>query len=417
MAEMKFSAEGGQMKFSAEGGQTQFSTEGGQTTVAPRPDTETTAHEASDLDTPEDFLPINGTDYVEFYVGNAKQAAYFYAHYYGFEIAGYRGPETGYREAASYLLKQNDIRFVFTAPLGPDSPVAGHVHTHGDGVKDIALDVPDARSAFEETTRRGAVPVREPEVLTGENGRLVVAAIGTYGDTIHSFVERTDYDGLFKPGFEPLENDYLTSQPAGLKLVDHCVGNVHLGDMDKYVDYYADTMGFYNMMHFSDEDISTEYSALMSKVMANGSEIIKFPLNEPAEGRGKKKSQIDEYLEFYRGAGVQHVALLTDDIIETVSDLRSRGVDFLETPDTYYDMLTDRIGEIDEDIDTLRALNIQADRDPDGYLLQIFTKPVQDRPTLFYEVIQRKGARSFGAGNFKALFEAIEREQARRGNL
>ncbi len=368
-------------------------------------------------DTSQDFLPINSTDYVEFYVGNARQAAFYYAHYLGFEVSGYRGPETGYRGVSSYLLSQNDIRFVLTTPLGSDGPIARHVNRHGDGVRDIALNVPDARSAFEETTRRGAVPVREPEVLEDDHGRIIISAIATYGDTIHSFVDRTQYDGLFKPGFEPYENDYLKARPAGLKLVDHCVGNVHLGDMEKYVQYYSDTMGFKNIIHFTDDDIATEYSALMSKVMTSGNEIIKFPLNEPAEGRGKKKSQIDEYLEFYDGAGVQHVALLSEDIIESVRDLRSRGVEFLSTPDAYFEMLPERVGEIDEDIDTLRGLQIQVDRDDDGYLLQIFTKPVQDRPTLFYEIIQRKGARSFGAGNFKALFEAIEREQALRGNL
>ena len=369
------------------------------------------------IDTAEDFLPINGTDYVEYYVGNAKQAAFYYAHYFGFEIVGYRGPETGFRPAASYLLQQNDIRFILTAPMGPESEIAEHVNRHGDGVKDIALNVPDARSAFEETTKRGAVPVREPEVLEDENGRIVISAIETYGDTIHSFVDRSEYDGLFKPQFEPYENEYLQTRSAGLKLVDHCVGNVYLGDMDKYVNYYSETMGFKNILHFTDDDISTEYSALMSKVMANGTEIIKFPLNEPAEGRGQKKSQIEEYLDFYHGPGVQHVALLSENIIETVRNLRSRGVEFLDTPDAYFDMLPERIGEIDEDIETLRELNIQVDRDPDGYLLQIFTKPAQDRPTLFYEIIQRKGARSFGAGNFKALFEAIEREQEKRGNL
>ena len=362
-----------------------------------------------------DFLPLNGTDYVEFYVGNAKQAAHYYASAFGFQIAGYCGPETGDREKVSYLLRQDKIRLVLTASLAPDTAIAKHVYEHGDGVKDIALWVDDARSAYEETTKRGARGVREPEVLTDEHGEIVVSAIGTYGETIHTFVERKNYDGLFMPGFEPYENEDWSVEPVGLKYVDHCVGNVHLGDMNTYVDYYAETMGFRNLLHFSDRDISTEYSSLMSKVMSNGNERIKFPINEPA--RGKKKSQIDEYLEFYRGAGVQHVAMATGDILATVKQLRARGVEFLSTPTAYYDQLQDRVGKIDEPVDELAQLGILVDRDPDGYLLQIFTKPVQDRPTVFYEIIQRKGARTFGEGNFKALFEAIEREQARRGNL
>ena len=363
----------------------------------------------------DDFLPINGTDYVEFYVGNAKQAAYYYAAAFGFEIVGYRGPETGHRDAASYLLKQDKIRLVFTTALHSDSEIARHVHKHGDGVKDIALWVDDARSAFEETTKRGAVAVREPEILKDEHGEVVISAMGTYGDTIHTFVERKNYNGLFLPGFEKWENPDWTTEGVGLKYVDHCVGNVHLGDMNKYVDYYSETMGFRNLLSFTDKDISTEYSSLMSKVMSNGNERIKFPINEPAQG--KKKSQIDEYLEFYNGAGVQHVAMATDDILETVSTLRSRGVQFLTVPTTYYDELQGRVGTIDEPVSELADLGILVDRDPDGYLLQIFTKPVQDRPTVFYEIIQRKGARTFGEGNFKALFEAIEREQERRGNL
>ena len=371
-----------------------------------------------DVETPEDFLPINGTDYVEFYVGNAKQSAHYYAHLFGFQIQGYLGPETGHKEKVSYLLDQNDIRFVLTSALGPDSPISEHVHRHGDGVKDIALWVDDAVSSFEEATKRGAEPVQEPTVHEDDDGQIVTATIATYGDTVHTFVERSDYDGFFFPGFENWENEFWTPPTStGLQYVDHCVGNVYEGDMEKYVEYYAQTMGFYNMLHFTDQDISTEYSALMSKVMANGDEKIKFPINEPAEG--KRKSQIEEYLEYYQGAGVQHIALATDDIITTVRDLRRRGVDFLQIPDTYYDrdVLGDRVGAIDESIDDLEELNILVDRDPDGYLLQIFTKPVQDRPTVFYEIIQREGARSFGAGNFKALFEAIEREQARRGNL
>lgn len=376
--------------------------------VAPQPDTETA----------EDFLPINGTDYIEFYVGNAKQAAHYYANLFGFQILAYKGPETGSRERVSYVLEQEDIRFVFTSALGPDSLISEHVHEHGDGVKDIALWVEDATYSFEETTSRGADPVQEPTVHEDEHGQVVTSSIATYGDTIHTFVERSDYEGLFLPGYEAWENEHWDApSPSGLKYVDHCVGNVYEGDMETYVEYYAQVMGFYNMLHFTDQDISTEYSALMSKVMANGDERIKFPLNEPAEG--KKKSQIEEYLEYYRGPGVQHIALSTDDIIGTVRELRRRGVEFLHVPDTYYDreVLADRVGSIDEPIDELEELGILVDRDPDGYLLQIFTKPVQDRPTLFYEVIQREGARSFGAGNFKALFEAIEREQARRGNL
>ncbi|RMH52345.1 MAG: 4-hydroxyphenylpyruvate dioxygenase [Bacteroidetes bacterium] len=363
----------------------------------------------------QDFLPINGTDYIEFYVGNARQAAHFYRTAFGFEIVGYRGLETGSRETTSYLLRQGKIRFLLTAPLTPDSFVARHVLRHGDGVRDIALWVDDARAAFEETVRRGAIPVYEPEVLEDEHGRIVRAAIATYGDTIHSFIERRNYDGLFMPGFVAWDNPYAETTPVGLKYVDHCVGNVNLGEMEAYVRFYAEVMGFRNLISFDDKTISTEYSALMSKVMANGNERIKFPINEPAPGR--KKSQIEEYLEYYRGPGVQHVAMATDDILHTVTELRRRGVEFLHVPTTYYDVLQERVGRIDEPLDALAELGILVDRDPDGYLLQIFTKPVQDRPTVFYEIIQRKGARSFGAGNFKALFEAIEREQALRGNL
>jgi len=377
--------------------------------VAPEPDVETA----------EDFLPINGTDYVEFYVGNAKQAAQFYAHLFGFQIRGYRGPETGGTDGTvSYLLQQNDIRFVLTSSLKPNSEIATHVRQHGDGVKDIALWVDDAHQSFEASTERGAEPVQEPTLHQDENGQIITASIATYGDTIHTFVERSNYEGLFFPGFETWENKHWEApSPTGLQFVDHCVGNVYEGDMDRWVEYYAQTMGFYNMLHFTDQDISTEYSALMSKVMANGDEKIKFPINEPAEG--KKKSQIEEYLEYYHGAGVQHIAMATDDIISTVRELRRRGVDFLEVPETYYDreVLEDRVGSIDEPIDALEELSILVDRDPDGYLLQIFTKPIQDRPTVFFEVIQREGARTFGAGNFKALFKAIEQEQARRGNL
>lgn len=369
----------------------------------------------STLQKAEDFLPINGTDYIEFYVGNAKQSAHYYASAFGFQIAAYRGPETGHRESVSYMLRQGKIRFVLTTALNPDSPIAQHAALHGDGVRDIALWVDDAVYSFEETRRRGASPVREPEVLDDEHGRVIVASIATYGDTIHSFVQRDGYDGLFLPGYREWKNDHWRPTPVGLKYVDHCVGNVHIGEMNKYVDFYADVMGFKNLISFDDKTISTEYSALMSKVMSNGNERIKFPINEPAQG--KKKSQIDEYLEFYRGPGVQHVALATGDILHTVTELRARGVEFLHVPTSYYDDLQARIATIDEPVDRLQELGILVDRDPEGYLLQIFTRPVQDRPTVFYEIIQRKGARSFGAGNFKALFEAIEREQAARGNL
>ncbi len=363
----------------------------------------------------EDFLPINGTDYVEFYVGNARQAAHYYQSAFGFEIVGYRGLETGSRNMTSFLLRQGKIRFVMTAALTPDDPIADHVRKHGDGIRDLALWVDDARKSFEETVRRGARPVRDPEILKDDNGQVVLASIATYGDTIHTFVERSNYDGLFLPGFRQWTNQHWKAQPIGLKYVDHCVGNVALGEMKKYVDFYANVMGFKQLVSFDDKDISTEYTALMSKVMANGNERIKFPINEPAEGR--KKSQIEEYLDFYRGPGVQHVAMATDNILHTVSELRSRGVEFLHVPTSYYDELQDRVGKIDEDIDSLKDLGILVDRDDEGYLLQIFTKPVQDRPTVFYEIIQRKGARSFGKGNFKALFEAIEREQALRGTL
>jgi 4-hydroxyphenylpyruvate dioxygenase len=363
----------------------------------------------------EDFLPINGTDYIEFYVGNARQAAHFYATAFGFQIVAYRGPETGHREAASYLLQQDKIRFVLTTAIKSDSFIARHVNKHGDGVRDLALWVDDATRSFEETTRRGARPVREPERIEDDDGHIVISAIATYGDTIHSFVERKNYRGVFMPGFRPYDNPHFKTSPVGLKYVDHCVGNVHLGDMNRFVEFYGDVLGFKNLLSFDDKDISTEYTALMSKVMSNGNERIKFPINEPAAG--KKKSQIDEYLEFYDGAGVQHVAMATDDILATVGELRRRGVQFLTIPTTYYDQLQGRVGKIDEPVDELAELGILVDRDPDGYLLQIFTRPVQDRPTVFYEIIQRKGARSFGKGNFKALFEAIEREQDARGNL
>jgi len=362
----------------------------------------------------EDFLPINGTDYVEFYVGNAKQAAYYYQTAFGFQPLAYSGLETGDKQKTSYVVVQDKIRFVFTTALVPDSPVGEHVKKHGDGVKVVALWVDDATSAFNETVKRGAQPFMKPTLEKDEHGRVVRSGIHTYGETIHIFVERKDYKGPFLPGFVKWEPEYKT-EPIGLKYVDHMVGNVELGEMNKWAKFYMDVMGFRQLISFDDKDISTEYTALMSKVMANGNDRIKFPINEPAEGR--KKSQIEEYIEYYRGAGVQHVAMATDNIIHTVSELRRRGVEFLYVPDAYYDDVLDRVGEIDEDLKPLKELNILVDRDDEGYLLQIFTKPVEDRPTVFYEIIQRKGAKSFGKGNFKALFESIEREQERRGTL
>ena len=363
----------------------------------------------------DDFLPLKGTDYVEFYVGNARQAAHYYAHAFGFDVKAYLGPETGFRDRMSYMVQQGKVRFVLTSPMGPEGPIADHVRLHGDGVRDLALWVDDAASAFRETTARGGVAVREPETVEDAHGRVTLSAIGTYGDTIHTFVDRTHYDGPFLPGYRAVEDPDFVPDPVGLMYVDHCVGNVHLGDMNRFVQYYADVMGFKNLISFDDQDISTEYTALMSKVMSNGNERVKFPINEPAEG--KKKSQIEEYLDFYHGAGVQHIALATDDILTTVAKLRRNGIDFLHVPTTYYGELQERVGQIDEDVDELAQLGILVDRDPDGYLLQIFTKPIGNRPTVFFEIIQRKGARSFGKGNFKALFEAIEREQEARGNL
>jgi 4-hydroxyphenylpyruvate dioxygenase len=362
-----------------------------------------------------DFLPINGTDYVEFYVGNAKQAAHFYRSAFGFQLVAYAGLETGVRDKTSYVLQQGKIRFVLSTALHPDSEIADHVKRHGDGVKDLALWVDDATSAYNETMKRGAESVMEPVTSSDDFGSVVRAAIKTYGDTIHTFVERKNYTGVFLPGFVAVDKPEYCPEEVGLRYVDHCVGNVFLGEMNKYVDFYAEVMGFRNLRSFDDKDISTEYTALMSKVMANGNDRIKFPINEPAQGR--KKSQIEEYLDFYHGQGVQHVAMATNNIIETVTALKNRGVEFLYVPDSYYDSVLDRVGKIDEDLAPLRDLGILIDRDDEGYLLQIFTKPVQDRPTVFYEIIQRKGARSFGKGNFKALFESIEREQALRGNL
>ncbi len=362
----------------------------------------------------EDFLPILGTDHIEFYVGNARQAAQYYQHCMGFELIAYAGPETGVRDRASYVLQQGKIRFVLTTALRSGSEIAAHVHKHGDGVKVLALWVDDARKSFYETTSRGATVEQEPRQLEDEFGEVITSSIRTYGETVHTFVERKNYRGPFLPGYKPWKSTD-TVVPTGLKYVDHCVGNVELGRMNEWVRFYEEVMGFKLLITFDDKDISTEYSALMSKVVSNGNGYIKFPINEPAEG--KKKSQIEEYLEFYDGAGVQHIAIATDDIIFTVSELRRRGMEFLRVPDTYYEDVLDRVGSIKEDLKDLQKQNILIDRDEEGYLLQIFSKPVQDRPTLFFEIIERHGAKSFGKGNFKALFESIEREQALRGNL
>jgi len=362
----------------------------------------------------DDFLPINGTDHIEFYVGNAKQVAHFYQHGFGFELIGYAGPETGINDRASYVLKQGKIRLVITSSLFEESEISKHVNKHGDGVKVLALLVDDAEKSFNETVSRGATTVAPVQILEDEFGEVKTASIQTYGETIHTFVERTNYKGVFLPGYKPRQS-LMEIKPIGLKYVDHCVGNVGWGEMDKWASFYEDVMGFKLLITFDDKDISTEYTALMSKVVSNGNGYIKFPINEPA--KGKKKSQIEEYLDFYNGAGVQHIAVATDDIKYTVNELRNRGIEFLYVPDNYYETVLDRVGKIEEDLDDLKKLNILIDRDEEGYLLQIFTKPVQDRPTVFYEIIQRKGAKSFGKGNFKALFESIEREQALRGNL
>lgn len=362
----------------------------------------------------EDFLPINGTDHIEFYVGNAKQASLFYQHCMGFELVAYAGPETGMRDRASYVLQQNKIRFILTSSMHPDTEIARHHNLHGDGVKALALWVDDATKSFHETVSRGAEAHETPKILRDEFGEVVIASIKTYGDTIHRFVERKNYKGAFLPGYKAVKGTFK-SKPIGLKHVDHCVGNVELGHMNRWVKFYEEVMGFKLLITFDDKDISTEYSALMSKVVSNGNGYIKFPINEPASG--KKKSQIEEYLDFYRGAGVQHIAIATDDIIETVAELRTRGIEFLYVPDNYYENILERVGTIQEDLMELKKLNILIDRDEEGYLLQIFTKPIQDRPTVFFEIIERNGAKSFGKGNFKALFEAIEHEQELRGNL
>ena len=367
----------------------------------------------------QDFLPLLGTDYVEFYVGNAKQSAHFYKTAFGFQSHAYKGLETGSRDEVSYVLKQDKIRLVLTTPLNSKSPINDHLRKHGDGVKVIALWVEDATKAWKETTQRGAKSFMEPTVEKDENGEVVRSGIHTYGDTVHIFVERKKYDGVFLPGFKEWKSDYNPT-PVGLKYIDHMVGNVGWGEMNQWVKWYEDVMGFVNFLSFDDKQIHTEYSALMSKVMSNGNGRIKFPINEPA--KGKKKSQIEEYLDFYEGPGAQHIAVATDDIIKTVSELKARGVEFLPPPpQAYYDAIPERLGVhrdmMKEDIKELQKLSILVDADEEGYLLQIFTKPVEDRPTLFFEIIQRMGARGFGAGNFKALFESIEREQALRGTL
>lgn len=361
-----------------------------------------------------DFLPLNGTDHIEFYVGNAKQSAYYYQSAWGYKLVAYAGPETGVRDRASYVLEQEKIRLVLTTAIDPNTEIAQHHLTHGDGVKFLSIWVDDATKSFEETVKRGAKPYMEPTRFEDENGYVIISGIHTYGDTVHKFVERKNYNGPFLPGYKK-PAFAMDVKPVGLRYVDHCVGNVELGKMNDWVRFYEDVMGFKLLLTFDDKDISTEYSALMSKVVSNGNGYIKFPINEPAEG--KKKSQIEEYIEFYKGAGVQHIAIEVHDIIETVGELRNRGIEFLYVPETYYDDVLDRVGEIEENLEDLKRQNILVDRDESGYLLQIFTKPVEDRPTVFFEIIQRKGAKSFGKGNFKALFESIEREQAVRGNL
>ena len=364
---------------------------------------------------PADFLPLQGTDYVEFYVGNAKQAAHYYMSAFGFQALAYAGPETGMKDRASYVVRQNKLTFVLTTPVNSGSEIAVHIYKHGDGIKYLALRVDDATDAWEQTTKRGGKSFMEPQHLRDSDGEVVLSGIHTYGDTVHLFVERKNYNGAFMPGFRAWRNPHFATTDTGLLYVDHCVGNVGWNRMNTWVKFYEDVMGFKNILSFDDEDISTEYSALMSKVMSSGNGYVKFPINEPAEG--KKKSQVEEYLEFYNGEGVQHVALATGDIVKTVKELMSRGVEFLKVPGSYYEDLSVRVGEIDEDLEPLKELGILVDKDNEGYLLQLFSKPQQDRPTLFFEIIQRKGAKSFGKGNFKALFEAIEREQAARGNL
>lgn len=362
----------------------------------------------------EDFLPIQGTDYVELYVGNAKQSAHYYKTAFGFQSLAYAGLETGVKDRVSYVLQQDKIRLVLTSPLQKGGPINEHIDMHGDGVKVVALWVDDATKSWKETTSRGAISVLEPTTEKDEFGSVIKSGIKTYGETVHYFIERKNYTGPFLPGYKAWKSDYNPSS-VGLKFIDHMVGNVGWGEMNTWVSFYEKVMGFNQLVSFDDKDISTEYTALMSKVMSNGNGRIKFPINEPAEG--KKKSQIEEYIDFYNGAGVQHIAVATDNIIETVTALKNRGVEFLHVPDTYYETVLDRVGKIDEDLAPLKKLGVLIDRDDEGYLLQLFTKPVVDRPTMFFEIIQRKGAKSFGKGNFKALFEAIEREQELRGTL
>ena len=362
-----------------------------------------------------DFMPIDGWDHLEIWVGNAKQSAYFYENAYGFTRTAYAGPETGVRDRASYVLEQGDIRLVLTSGLRGDSEICRWAAVRGDSVKDVALTVPDAMHAYRQAVQRGARGVMEPHWVEDDDGRVELATIGTYGDNVHTFVNRSEYGGTYLPGYEAVSPNGPPGSGVGLIAVDHVVGNVELGRMDEWVDFYARVLGFTQLTHFSDEDISTEYSALMSKVMTDGEGKIKFPINEPAEG--KRKSQIEEYLDFHGGPGVQHIAMQSEDIVRTVAALREHGVLFIATPDTYYDIVQERVGEIEENWDDLRSMGILVDRDEEGYLLQLFTKIVQDRPTLFFEVIERHGSRGFGIGNFKSLFEAIEREQALRGNL
>jgi 4-hydroxyphenylpyruvate dioxygenase len=375
---------------------------------------ETLADKLKEMSTSPDFLPLHGTDYVELYVGNAKQSAHFYKTAFGFQDYAYAGPETGVKDRVSYVLVQDRIRLMLTTPLKSEHPISEHIKKHGDGVKVLALMVDDAYDAYEQTTNRGGKSYLEPTTLSDKYGEVKLSGIHTYGEVVHIFVERKNYQGTFMPGFVVHKTGYNPS-PVGLKYIDHCVGNVGWNQMNPWVSFYEDVLGFKNILSFDDKDISTEYSALMSKVMSNGNGFVKFPINEPAEG--KKKSQVEEYLDFYEGEGVQHVAIATDNIIDTVTQLKDRGVDFLKVPMSYYEDVLDRVGKIDEDLAPLAELGILIDRDDEGYLLQIFTKPVEDRPTMFYEIIQRKGAKSFGKGNFKALFEAIEREQEARGNL
>lgn len=370
--------------------------------------------EVTKQETMQDFLPLNGTDFIELWVGNAKQAAHFYKTAFGFQSLAYAGPETGVKDRASYVLIQNKMRLILTSPLRSDSHIAEHHRKHGDGVKYLALWVDDAYDAYEKTTGKGGVGTVKPTTLTDKDGEVRLSGIKTYGEVEHLFIERKNYNGVFMPGYVKWESSY-NPEPTGLLYVDHCVGNVGWNQMNPWVKFYEDVMGFKNILSFDDNDISTEYSALMSKVMSNGNGYVKFPINEPAEG--KKKSQVEEYLDFYEGEGVQHIAIATKDIVSTVRQLMARGVEFLKVPDSYYNDLFDRVGTIEEDIEPLRELGILVDRDDEGYLLQLFTKPVEDRPTMFFEIIQRKGAKSFGKGNFKALFEALEREQANRGNL